>query len=69
MADTKITIATLAFGEMFYTPYLQSMLWPQRAHLSAQRARIISSCAHCAVDSRAASWASWRSKAAALGSC
>jgi len=32
MADTKITIAaTLAFGEMFYTPYLQSMLWPQRA--------------------------------------
>jgi len=30
MADTKITVATPAFGEMFYTPYVQSLLRLQR---------------------------------------
>ena len=31
MADIKITVATPAFGEMFYTPYVQSLLRLQRA--------------------------------------
>ena len=31
MAEIKITVATPAFGEMFYTPYVQSMLRLQRA--------------------------------------
>ena len=30
MADTKIIIATPAFGEMFYTPYVQALLRLQR---------------------------------------
>jgi len=30
MADIKITVATPAFGEMFYTPYVQSLLRLQR---------------------------------------
>jgi hypothetical protein len=33
MAGTEITIATPAFGEMFYTPYVQSVLRLQRAAL------------------------------------
>jgi hypothetical protein len=35
MADIKITIATPAFGEVFYTPYVQSLLRLQR--LAAKR--------------------------------
>jgi hypothetical protein len=31
MADIRITVATPAFGEMFYTPYVQSLLRLQRA--------------------------------------
>ena len=31
MADIKITVATPAFGEMFFTPYVQSLLRLQRA--------------------------------------
>ena len=31
MADIRITVATPAFGEMFYTPYVQSLLQLQRA--------------------------------------
>src|SRR5262245_34253207 len=31
MAVIKLTVATPAFGEMFYTPYVQSMLRLQRA--------------------------------------
>jgi hypothetical protein len=31
MADLKITVATPAFGEMFYTPYVQSLLRLQNA--------------------------------------
>ena len=31
MADIKLTVATPAFGEMFYTPYVQSLLRLQRA--------------------------------------
>ncbi|HET7806138.1 MAG TPA: hypothetical protein VFL53_18010 [Pseudolabrys sp.] len=31
MADIRIVVATPAFGEMFYTPYVQSMLRLQRA--------------------------------------
>ena len=30
MADIKISIATPAFGEMFYTPYVQALLRLQR---------------------------------------
>ena len=33
MADIKITVATPAHGEMFYTPYVQSLLRLQRAAL------------------------------------
>jgi hypothetical protein len=31
MADIKISVATPAFGEMFYAPYVQSLLRLQRA--------------------------------------
>src|SRR5262245_51620473 len=31
MADIKLAVATPAFGEMFYTPYVQSLLRLQRA--------------------------------------
>ena len=30
MADVELTVASPAFGEIFYTPYLQSMLRLQR---------------------------------------
>ena len=36
MADIKIIVATPAFGEMFYTPYVQSLLRLQRLVHAAQ---------------------------------